>query len=41
MLERGMYIAPSQFEATFINVSHRDEDIAALCKAADEVLAAL
>ena len=41
MLERGMYIAPSQFEATFINVSHQDEDIAAICKAADEVLAAL
>ncbi len=37
----GKVIAPSQFEATFINVSHQDEDIAAICKAADEVLAAL
>ncbi len=41
MLAHGMYIAPSQFEATFINVSHEDADIAAVCEAADEVFAAL
>lgn len=41
MLARGMYIAPSQFEATFINVSHADADIAAVCEAADAVFAAL
>lgn len=38
MLERGIYIAPSQFEAMFINVSHSKDDINALCSAADEVL---
>ncbi|MGM9613663.1 MAG: glutamate-1-semialdehyde 2,1-aminomutase [Butyricicoccus sp.] len=41
MLARGMYIAPSQFEAMFINVSHEDTDIAAICEAADAVFAAL
>ena len=41
MLERGMYLAPSQFEATFINVSHTEEDILAVCAAADAVLATL
>lgn len=41
MLERGIYLAPSQFEATFVNISHADADIAAACTAADAVLAAL
>ena len=41
MLERGIYIAPSQFEAMFINVSHSKDDINALCSAADEVLRTL
>lgn len=41
MLARGIYLAPSQFEATFLNVSHTDDDIAAACQAADEVLASL
>ena len=41
MLERGIYIAPSQFEAMFINVSHSKEDINALCSVADEVLSTL
>lgn len=41
MLARGMYIAPSQYEATFINVSHTDADIDAACAAADAVFAEL
>ena len=41
MLEHGIYIAPSQFEAMFINVSHSKDDINALCSAADEVLRTL
>lgn len=41
MLDRGIYRAPSPFEATFVNVSHTEEDIAAACAAADAVLAML
>ena len=41
MLDRGIYLAPSQFEAVFINASHSDEDIAAACEAADAVFASL
>lgn len=41
MLEHGIYIAPSQFEAMFINVSHSKDDINALCSAANEVLRTL
>jgi glutamate-1-semialdehyde 2,1-aminomutase len=28
MLERGIYLAPSQFEAAFVSAAHSDEDIA-------------
>ncbi len=41
MLARGIYIAPSQFEAVFINISHKDADIAAACSAVDAVFADL
>lgn len=41
MLERGLYIAPSPHEATFINVSHNTDDIQAFCHAAHEVLQTL
>jgi len=27
MLKRGIYLAPSQFEAGFISLAHSDEDI--------------
>ena len=27
MLERGIYLAPSQFEAMFISTAHSDEDL--------------
>ena len=28
MLERGIYLAPSQFEAAFVSAAHTEEDIA-------------
>jgi glutamate-1-semialdehyde 2,1-aminomutase len=41
MLERGIYIAPSQFEAGFISLAHSDEDIERTVGAAREAFAAL
>ena len=38
MLERGIYLAPSQFEAAFVSLAHTDDDIAATLKTAEEVL---
>jgi len=34
MLDRGVYLAPSQFEAAFISAAHTDEDIAKTIEAA-------
>ena len=39
MLERGIYLAPSQFEAGFTSLAHTDEDIDRTLAAAKEVLA--
>ncbi len=36
MLERGVYLAPSAFEAGFVSTAHSDEDIAATIAAAGE-----
>lgn len=41
MLERGVYLAPSQYEAVFVNVSHSRKDIETACAAAEESLASL
>ncbi|PPT08565.1 Glutamate-1-semialdehyde aminotransferase [Geitlerinema sp. FC II] len=41
MLERGIYLAPSQFEAGFTSLAHTDEDIDRTVTAAREVLSAL
>lgn len=38
MLDRGIYLAPSQFEVGFISTSHSEDDIEKTLKAADEVL---
>ncbi len=38
MLERGFWLAPSQFEATFVSLAHTDEEIDAFVDAAAEVL---
>jgi glutamate-1-semialdehyde 2,1-aminomutase len=36
MLDRGVYLAPSQFEAAFLSAAHTDEDIAKTVAAAAE-----
>jgi len=41
MLERGVYLPPSQFEAAFISLAHSNEDIEATVRAAREVLATI
>jgi glutamate-1-semialdehyde 2,1-aminomutase len=40
MLERGIYIAPSQFEAGFISLAHSDEDVDHTVQAAIEAFQA-
>jgi len=39
MLERGVYMAPSQFEAAFVSAAHTEEDLARTVEAAAEALA--
>ncbi|WP_286240095.1 glutamate-1-semialdehyde 2,1-aminomutase [Neptuniibacter halophilus] len=41
MLEQGVYLAPSAFEAGFISAAHTQEDIEATLAAADQVFASL
>jgi glutamate-1-semialdehyde 2,1-aminomutase len=41
MLEKGVYFAPSQFEAGFTSLAHTDEDVARTLAAAQEVLESL
>ena len=41
MLERGVYLAPSQFEAGFVSTEHGDAEIDATVAAAADALAAL
>lgn len=41
MLENGIYLAPSQFEASFVSSAHTDEDIDATIQAADKAMKAL
>ena len=36
MLERGVYLAPSQFEAAFVSAAHTEQDIAKTIAAARE-----
>lgn len=36
LLEKGIYTAPSQFEAMFVSYAHTDEDIEYTCKAISE-----
>jgi glutamate-1-semialdehyde 2,1-aminomutase len=38
MLDRGVFLAASQFEAAFVSLAHTDEDIAAAARAAREAL---
>ncbi len=39
MLQRGVYLPPSQFEAWFVSLAHTEQDIAATVRAAGEALA--
>jgi glutamate-1-semialdehyde 2,1-aminomutase len=39
MLERGIYLAPSQFEAAFLSAVHSEEDIDRTVEAARECFA--
>merc|ERR1712137_1068275 len=41
MLERGVYLAPSMYEAGFMSASHTDDDIKRTIDIADEVLSQL
>jgi len=41
MLERGVYLAPSMYEAGFMSAAHTDEDIKRTIEIADEVLSQL
>jgi glutamate-1-semialdehyde 2,1-aminomutase len=38
MLEKGIYLAPSQFEALFVSAAHEVEHIDKTIEAAEEVL---
>ena len=38
MLDRGIYLAPSQFEAAFVSAAHTDEDIDRTIQAAKDAL---
>jgi len=41
MLQRGVYLAPSPFEAGFMSLAHTDADVDAAVAAAHDVLAAM
>jgi glutamate-1-semialdehyde 2,1-aminomutase len=41
MIEQGIYMPCSQFEALFVSATHRDSDIEATIQAATEVLASI
>ena len=41
MLQRGVYLPPSQFEAAFVSLAHSEEDIETTVQAARETLAGL
>jgi glutamate-1-semialdehyde 2,1-aminomutase len=41
MLDHGIYLAPSAFEAGFVSAAHSDADIDATIEAAREVFKAL
>ena len=41
LLERGVYVAPSQFEAAFVSLAHTSEDIAFAAQQARDAMASL
>jgi len=40
MLDRGVYLAPSQFEAAFVSLAHSDDDLDHAARAAVDAMAA-
>ena len=38
MLEQGVYLAPSQFEAAFVSLAHSQDDLARTAEAAADFL---
>jgi glutamate-1-semialdehyde 2,1-aminomutase len=38
MLERGIYLPPSQFEAMFMSVAHSEEDVGKTIAAAEQAM---
>jgi glutamate-1-semialdehyde 2,1-aminomutase len=40
MLDRGVYLAPSQFESAFVSLAHNEADLAATAEACAEAMAA-
>ena len=38
MLERGVYLAPSQFEAAFVSLAHTEDDLDAAARATAEAI---
>ena len=41
MLEQGIYLAPSQFEAAFVSLAHADQDLERTAEAAARAMAGL
>ena len=41
MLERGVYLAPSQYEAGFMSLAHTEADVDKTIAAAKEVFASI
>jgi glutamate-1-semialdehyde 2,1-aminomutase len=41
LLERGVYLPPSQYEAAFVSLAHGDEEVAATLQAVREALASI
>ncbi len=41
MLKKGIYLAPSQFEAGFVSLAHSEDDISKTISAAEEVFASI
>lgn len=41
MLEKGIYLAPSQYEAGFMSLAHTEDDVDRTIAAAKEVMANL
>ena len=41
LLERGVYIAPSQFEAAFVSTAHTEADIDATLNIAEDAIKAI